>query len=429
MGFPGNSINELEHVEIPSDEEDTNGIERDGEEDEEEENENEESEDAGVLDPRAGRVDVVMSEIKFDPLEIVRILEDMKFKKFTGTRNRKCINRIICTYKNFASGTFPLGIQKLKVKRDELELPDAEDKAIEMMEFEEDLYGETRELKKLNKRKRKKILSNPELYEEFSKTMNAKKPKLIHNNSNVWNEEDVVDEYSYPSNGISKKTNKKLNTSNGFTESDLEPVVNDGQKKHSKSFKESTPPDIEKKSTQVPQKQSTKQPEQVTLPCKSSTKQVKKAAANETPKLNKKKKSSNGWETPLREGEVEYFVPSNKGKTNGLERTVTTADKETPTKKSLSPKVITTPINRVTVLKSSTPVDLLSSTEKKIKINLKNNISQEATEYMKQLKQSPSLPFDPKQKPIKGVLKPNLMPSPINPFYKKMIGFKHPNEK
>lgn len=102
MGFPGNSVDDLVLEEASE-----NG----NVEDEEEEEENDDEEVAGeeedgnegvengqrVLDPRAGRVDVVMQEIKFDPLEIVSILEELKYKKFTNIRNRKCIKRIVDT--------------------------------------------------------------------------------------------------------------------------------------------------------------------------------------------------------------------------------------------------------------------------------------------------------------------------------------------
>lgn len=472
MGFPGNSLNELERVEVPNDEEmedeednDENGEENNENPEDNDENEDEEATLAGALDPRAGRVNVVMPEIRFDPLEIVQIFEEMKFKKFTGTRNRKCMNRIISTYTIFASGLFPLGIQKIKVNRDELEIPDVEDKAVELMEFEENLFSEQRELKKMNKRKRKKIIANSTLYEEFHKNVKSKRPKLSPNNSNIWNEEDIVEEQSY-SNEQSTNTTTKLNTSNGFIETDLASEKNKNSKKKIKTLvqneiptvngtpkqvkilkiDESTPqiktpkqqPSSEKKapkSVQSTPQQTIVKAEQTSIKQKTpkSVHSVPhEASENETPKLQKKKNAQNGWDTPLQEGETEYFIPSKKGKANGLERTVVTNESETSSKKSPSPKAVSTPISRVSLLKSrtlSTPLGLLSSAEKKVKINLKNNVSQEATEYIKQLKHSPSVPFDSAQKPIKGVLKPNLMPSPINPFYKKMIGFKHPNEK
>lgn len=52
---------------------------------------------AKPLDPRAGRVDVVMPAIEFDAEGIVSILENIKYKKFTRVKNRKTIDRVVDT--------------------------------------------------------------------------------------------------------------------------------------------------------------------------------------------------------------------------------------------------------------------------------------------------------------------------------------------
>lgn len=270
----------------------------------------EQSTQNGALDPRAGRVDVVMPELKFDPHEIVQQLEDLKYKKFTRVRNRKCIDRIITTYKKFAGGIFPIGIQKLDIDRDELKVPDVDEKAEELLEFENELYGKQRQLKKINKRKRKKIVSNQDLFDEFQAKSN--KIAKIKHKANAWTEEDIVaDEVVVAENDI-------------VAEEDIV-AENDVIAENEVSV------------------------------------------APKKPKKSKKLKK--------KETQSHIFV-----------------DKETP-----------------------------SSAEKRVKIALKMNQSQEVTEYIRQLKQSPH-PYDSAKKPSKGVLKPNLAPSPINPFYKRLIG-------
>lgn len=369
-----------------------------------------------------------MPEIKFDPLAIVSKLEDLKYKKFTRVRNRKCIDRIVSTYKKFATGIFPIGIQKIKIDRDEIERPDIEKKVEELLEFENELYGKQRELKKLNKRKRKKIVADAKLYDEFQ----AKSDKVakIKQVANAWTEEDITED-----NSVSEPPKKK--------------------KKKSKS---------------------------------TESKSGEPSALNEnsadTPKTGKKHKNSE-WNEPLADGEVEYFIPSKKQQLNGVAHQTATKDsvtthiietkptvngideantdnvtpKKTPNakvKKSKSPNVITplTPLGSAakkiqpqnnaskssekkvksisklaqSQSQTSTPKMFLdnsiasSSAEKRVKIALKMNQSQEVTEYIRQLKQSPHLPYDSAKKPSKGVLKPNLAPSPINPFYKRLIG-------
>lgn len=125
------------------------------------------------------------------------------------------------------------------------------------------------------------------------------------------------------------------------------------------------------------------------------------------------------WDCPPNEGEVEIFVPSNKFKkkmelkakqqgktlTEVLDTTLKTLAK---TRYSLN---ITEPkINK-----------FIPRSEKKVKIDLKLNRSQDIQEHQAQLKSSPGIPFDANKKPTKPLLKSNLIKSPINPFYKRKL--------
>lgn len=76
--------------------------------------------------------------------------------------------------------------------------------------------------------------------------------------------------------------------------------------------------------------------------------------------------------------------------------------------------------NRLNILKTN--LSLTSSpARKKVMIALKNNTSQHVIDYFKSVKQSPEIPFDGLKRPSKTALKPNTLPSPINPFYKKKL--------
>ncbi|CAK1546398.1 unnamed protein product [Leptosia nina] len=57
---------------------------------------------------------------------------------------------------------------------------------------------------------------------------------------------------------------------------------------------------------------------------------------------------------------------------------------------------------------------------KKVKFVLKNNCKQGTVDYYKSVRQSPDIPFDSNKKPDKANLKPGT-PSPINPFFKKKL--------
>ena len=48
-----------------------------------------------VLDPRAGRVDVVLPQIKFHPKGIIALLESYRFAEGSKTISRQAINVII----------------------------------------------------------------------------------------------------------------------------------------------------------------------------------------------------------------------------------------------------------------------------------------------------------------------------------------------
>lgn len=384
-----------------------------------------------VLDPRAGRVDVVMPEIKFDPNGIVQKLEDLKYQKFTKTRNRKCIDRILTTYRKFGTGVFPIGIQRIKVDRDDIQLPDVDEKAAEFLEFENDLYGKQRELKRLTKRKRRRIVSDAQLFDEFQ--VKSEKVAKIKHQANTWTEEDIS----------------------------IDGNVVDGE-----------PPKKKKK-------KKAKAASSDAVAVDASTKSSSPAAAANAEQRNDKKNKNAEWDEPLADGEVEYFIPTKKQQMNGVPHITKTADStavhvitpktnkpksngvpdndenQTPKMKKVKQNAVSQAANATPTInspklpsekkvkstsmlaqsKTSTPnifVDktatpsssssVAASAEKRVKIALKMNRSQEVVEYMRQIKQSPHLPYDSAKKPSKGVLKPNLAPSPINPFYKKLIG-------
>jgi len=132
-----------------------------------------------------------------------------------------------------------------------------------------------------------------------------------------------------------------------------------------------------------------------------------------------------GWDAPLQEGEVEYFISRSNTKQRisdaNEELSNTDNSQSTPV---LNPVLIDKKLKLKSTSSPSAP--LLASTptnaEKKVKIMLQLNRSQDTSEYIRQLRSSPKIPYDSAKKPGKGLLKPNSVPSPINPHYKKKIG-------
>lgn len=130
MGFPGKSIDDLELIEDEEEEnESDDNVEEDGDEEPNDDDEDEEEftdeeveqdsdekasdeeaaevadedEESEIhLDPRAGRVDVFIAEIPFEPQEIIDIFEEIKYKEFTNVKTRQIISKIVNQLVNFA---------------------------------------------------------------------------------------------------------------------------------------------------------------------------------------------------------------------------------------------------------------------------------------------------------------------------------------
>lgn len=137
------------------------------------------------------------------------------------------------------------------------------------------------------------------------------------------------------------------------------------------------------------------------------------------------------WSEPLKEGETEYFIPSRKTKLKEINKQLNEEESSPATVPSrLKPALVknpfATPKNSASKLKRSlaTPQTDGPAEKKRVKIALNKNIFQDLHQHIQQVKSSPQVPFDSSKKPPKGALKPNLMPSPINPFYRKKIGLK-----
>lgn len=389
------------------------------------------------LDPRAGRVDVVMPEIKFNPNEIASQLEDLKYKKFTRARNRKCLDRIITTYRKFATGIFPIGIQRLKVDRNELKKPDVHDKAIELLEFENELYGEQRELKKMAKRKRKRIVNT--LYDKFEAKSN--KIAKIKQDVNTWKEEDISSEEQclQPKKKTAKgKTmdNDIVVTPNKRKSNNADSLISKKRQKSNEWTKTLEDGEVEyvipsKKQQQNGAPHVTITKDSITThkitPLKLSN--DKKKSSPNSPKSNDTlNQVENGQTSPSKNTEAlssTLMVSKNQlqnGSPKTSEKKVKSASKLTQSANSTSKPGIFA--DKTAQISASTPNSTLLSAKKGVKIALKMNRSQEVNEYIRQLKQSPMAPYDSAKKPLKGALKLNLTPSPINPFYKKLIGMK-----
>lgn len=416
LGFPGTSIDELEKFEEEEeadDEEDVGDEEDEYAEVVDDESGADTEEDAGEqngvqhLDPRAGRVDVVMPILPFDAQEIIGVLEEEKYKKYTKVKTRHLISRVVNHYSTFASGKFPLGIQTIKRKADDISLPKIDDKVNEIVNFERKLYAQNEPLKQLSKRNRKKFLAGKAVpTKKAAKHTHSddggccehdhgtpKKRRSItpaeKQKINQWQEEDIVV-------AAEEQTPVKSPTESAKKRKNKDRPKNESPKVHQKNGEANSP-----------------------------------AKVKPTPSKSPAAFSVDPWDVPLEEGEIEFTTKSRKHKLAEIsELAAQSFATKSVEKKVVNPVALAalrgklsktpTPVTPCSATPSTTaPV---SSGEKRVKIVLKNNRSQETSEYLQQLRNSPNTPYDANKKPSKGLLKPNLMPSPINPYYKKKLG-------
>lgn len=429
--FPTRSIDDIEiQYKVRGNRSMTDDDLSDGQEDDEEDR---------ALDPRAGRVDVVLAEIKFDASRIAETLENFRYKAFATSKSRKGLARMAGKFRKFLDDVFPLGIGVMPSTRDDNDSDvDLDLKAMELAEFEKKLalgdvdsegsdFDEDLDNRKHGKLKRKG--------KETSVNTKDKKQRL----SKLHNERFL------------KETSEDFSQENSQQEEEEEepenvaetPEVNNKKKKKKelKATADETPRKIKIKKRKS-LTDSSKMDEEASTPSSSNgfVEKPKKAI-----KLTKESSpSSSGssqpfnvtddeWSEPPKEGEVEFFLPSRKQKLKALQQLEKEESKETE-----SPKLVLNPFAKHTgALKKqkndkaspSTPRIQLpqaasGSSGKRVIIALNRNKAQSPHEYIKQVKDSPNVPFDSSKKPTKSLLKPNVIPSPINPFYQKNIGLK-----
>ncbi|KAM7348039.1 ribosomal RNA processing protein 1 homolog Nnp-1 [Cochliomyia hominivorax] len=452
MGFPTKHIDDLEKVEDPEHEDNSDEVIE------------EEKASKKYLDPRAGNVDVFMPELPLNTEPIIKEMEHFLYKEEVATKRRKILKKLLELFKTYQNGEFPLGIKTMPRFEAKSEKPLIKEKVRQLDNLENELFGVDRKLKQMTKRKRRKFLkslnfdnideSNYEqalekaLPKDYLKERRKRSQKSF---MSAWVEEELNEEDLKPKKCVivnnenesenkyqSKKNKSKMQHSEN--EETFEPVKK--LKKIDKSLNESNTeePTLVKQNKKAKKEDSFKEldvkptnnqtkilkisdpQEQSTL--KTQPKVLKISDGDEQITPNSKKKVTNEWDAPLGEGEVEYFLPSRK-----LQIKKANADLVlNPLAKQYLGNNQSTPVNSKKNSFSAANTPKTPSSIKRVKIALKHNTSQNPLEYIQQIKSSPNIPYDAKKKPGKGLLKPNAMPSPINPFYKKKIGLKLLND-
>ncbi|XP_058449811.1 ribosomal RNA processing protein 1 homolog [Malaya genurostris] len=350
----------------------------------EEENEHSNEQDK-TYDPRAGQVDVFIHAISFDPLKIVDVFESNRFKSFVTSKGKKQMKMLVKQYKQFAKGIFPLGIQSVE--------------SISTKDYYVDIDQQVEELNSYHK----------ELFKENNKNKLKCKEMTVGTKPN----HDCLQIEKINSEGIVNKKKRKASKLQLNEKKLNEMKLKRGEKRKVIRNKKS----CFKQSFHVPTEQTVKD---VLIPIESSI----KAKQN----INKLKEIFDVKdESTEQKGKGPHDLTPQQTKLSVFSKRCKKVQNPTLNLSTSVENPFTTPKSTAKSLKRSletpTTTDLFG-TKKRVKIALNKNISQDLHQHIQKVKNSPQLPYDSSKKPSKGALKPNLIPSPINPFYRKKIGFK-----
>ncbi|KAK0082678.1 hypothetical protein PV325_010019 [Microctonus aethiopoides] len=420
-GFPTGNIDAMEKLELSDDDNDDD--EGDDSEKMDEDECDDKVENNQPLDPRAGCVNVELPQLHFDPEQIANLIKQYKFHPASTRKNRKSITRLIDEFNELAKGVMPIGIKEITIPSAKTADTNPKLAALKLIEFEDQLHADS--LRHLNRKKKKKLLAAPngDIGDDILDVIEVKKPRLElvaddnsdDNNENEYAHEEIVQNKEVESLKVAVLSNK-LNKKS--LQKELKLKNKKTKTKKMRSFNESIKSELMDGIDDFASFKSTSN----MLGNKKKNKQnlnnswvVSSSESSSVPTEAKKSKCPSGITvTP----NVEQ---SDKPKEKKEKTTHNTPINKIPWLHPVIKKLDTEKLNQQTPTK--TPVKQTntgSSSKKRVQIALQRNTAQATSEYFRQLRLSPAIPFDANKKPLAGVLKPSPLSSPINPFYKKL---------
>ncbi|XP_030376750.1 ribosomal RNA processing protein 1 homolog [Scaptodrosophila lebanonensis] len=412
MGFPTASIDDVEKLDSGFDEED---------------DENEQSNERTLtLDPRAGDVDVHMPEL---PLNADCVLDELQTLLRTheyNSKRRKSLRKLQQIFETYKGGEFPLGVRSMPKVEGESLGEMFKKKVIELNEMEDEVFGTGRKLKKLSKAKRKRLLQSinfeevdEDNYDEIiGKALSPELEKQAQRNAklrstinNGWLVEQVDEAEQEKPQENEQPTAKKIKKSNA-KQSTVETKKQNPRKEH--ADQKSAEPTVAAKKQKKSKLDKEQEPSQgADITTEAQTKPTTKSESDKTEvEAITNAKAANGWEAPLETGELEYFVPSRKQQLKRANNSLVLNPVAVAVKST--PKAATTAATER--IKFATPSS--SGSAKRVRIVTKRNSIHPTSDYLRQLKLSPQLPYDADRQPGKSALKPHVLPGPINPNFK-----------
>ncbi|CAG4949155.1 unnamed protein product [Parnassius apollo] len=391
------------------------------------------SETVTALDPRAGRVDVVLPLL---PVPAALLAEDMRqLMESTSCASRAYKRAKICLerFEQLSKNVYPLRVKDTDFLAESGELmPQPEQAARRLRALEKRLVNSSDELalRGLNRKHRKRLLAKSRaglsIVEDVVKPT-AEVPAETVNED--WHIEEATTD--------NKQKKIKGDTSNKENQGTNKKKPNKKRKlvENTNSVHKTKKAKIEKNQhIQEPRTRQGISAVNVTAKKKENSKiNNKKVAKKNVANKKDKSKDSNKTPTPPKKKDALINNDNNEKVTNTKEKEnlESKAKKVKPSAKNI--KTSTLVVSKIKNHKNNastkkpntiTKPKLSLDTPKKVKFVLKNNGAQAPIDYYKSVKQSPNIPFDSSKQPSKTNLKPS-MPSPINPFFKKKLRLKN----
>ncbi|XP_028165179.1 ribosomal RNA processing protein 1 homolog [Ostrinia furnacalis] len=370
-----------------------------------------------ALDPRAGRVDVILHPVSVDASGIARTLKGLLAT--AGSKAHKRTKICLQRFEQLAKDEYPLKVEDVYGSDDEEKKPKAAHAAKELKALEKKLVAASDELalRGLSRKHRKRVLAKSRSGVALVSDTTPAAPLMSDTDRDVTSTNG-----DWAVQATEKKAKKhKLNTSN---KENVHKDRNAKKPKHTDTRKES------KKEKQ--QKHASKQKLEITplkngikhgnkekmesIPVKSETKHENKRKTEAVPVKNEKHASKQKIEVTPVKTETKNEKNHKNDKQFKLPRKTSDVSKKTLEVSTNKQLKLSKKTNEVTQKKSF-------ETPKKVKFVLKNNSMQGTIDYYKSVRQSPNIPYDGSKKPTKTNLKPST-PSPLNPFAKKKLRLK-----
>lgn len=379
------------------------------------------------LDPRAGRVDVELPQIKFNAKKIAELIKQYRFHPSSTAKSRRQIARLIQEFTELSEGRMPLGLKEIKIVNKHKSETDSKKAALRLLQFEEELYSDSNGTKK--KRKKDSQLDENsfdsleenvinEESEEESKKANNKKKKNADLKYDIVKTDEIMQSRLKDS-GITKKptliTNRIKNKQNKQEDRLLNGILKPrkcaiatlGRNKVTKNKIIKTKLNISNGKTPSKDVATNKLKKVKKLLCQWDVSDNPPASTTVLCNNDNKNKTVNDT----------CNIRIDKSTLNDTNKNNVTSNKEiawlTPVlKKSTAPAKPSKAVN-------NSAKNL--GAKKRVKIVLQRNTAQKTSDYIQQIRLSPAIPFDANKKPPVGVLKANPIPSPVNPFYKRQV--------